>query len=155
MTDIITTRATRRDDLPAIAAILDGTGLFPSDLLPDMAAPFLTGAAPHLWLTALAGTDIVGFAYGEPERMTDGTFNLLAIAVDPGRQGIGVGQHIVAAFEQAARAAGGRVLLVETSSLPDYERTRAFYDQLGFDREAVIRSFYTNGEDKIVFWKQL
>ncbi len=47
------------------------------------------------------------------------------------------------------------MLLVETSSLPEYERTRSFYDQLGFDREAVIRAFYAKGEDKVVFWKHL
>ena len=73
----------------------------------------------------------------------------------PERQSRGIGQKLVAAVEQAATASGGRVLLVETSSLPEYERTRSFYNQLGFDREAIIREFYAAGEDKVVFWKQL
>jgi ribosomal protein S18 acetylase RimI-like enzyme len=144
-----------REDLPAVSAILDGTGLFPSDMLAAMAEPFLSGAQPHIWFVAQSGEDVLGFAYCEPERMTDGTYNLLAIAVDPARQSDGIGQKIVDAIETAARAMQARVLLVETSSLPEYDRTRSFYDQLGFDREAQIRSFYTDGEDKVIFWKQL
>lgn len=124
-------------------------------MLADMAEPGLSGVAPHIWLTACEGNDVLGFAYCEPERITDGTHNLLAIAVEPSRQGAGIGQIIVAAVENAVRESGGRLLLVETSSLPDFERTRGFYDQLGFAREAVIRQFYASGEDKIVFWKLL
>lgn len=144
-----------RDDLDAVSVILRQTGLFPAEMLANMAEAGLSGAAPHIWLTACGGKDILGFAYCEPERMTDGTYNLLAVAVEPSRQSAGIGQLIVAAVENAVRASGGRVLLVETSSLPDYERTREFYDQLGFTREAVIRHFYASGEDKIVFWKHL
>lgn len=144
-----------RNDLGAVSVILDGTGLFPSEMLSEMAEPYLSGTEPHIWLVVHEGPTVLGFAYCEPERMTDGTQNLLAIAVDPERQSGGIGQQLVAAVERAARALGGRVLLVETSSLPEYERTRSFYDQLGFDREAVIRDFYAAGEDKVVFWKQL
>ncbi len=155
MNNPITTRAMSRIDLRAVSSILDDTGLFPTEMLAEMAEPFLREAEPHIWLTACDGRDVLGFAYCEPERMTDGTYNLLAIAVAPDRQSEGVGQLIVAAVEQAARDLEGRVLLVETSSLPEYERTRAFYDKLGYDREAVIREFYAEGEDKIVFWKHL
>lgn len=144
-----------RDDLSAISSILDATGLFPSEMLADMAEPFLSGIAPRIWLIACEGDEVLGFAYCEPERMTDGTYNLLAIAVDPVRQSGGIGQFIVAAVETAVGDLGGRVLLVETSSLPEYERTRSFYDQLGFAREAVIREFYAKGEHKVVFWKKV
>ena len=144
-----------RDDLDAVSSILADTGLFPAEMLAEMAEPFLSGAEPQIWLTAYDGNDVLGFAYCEPERLTDGTYNLLAIAVDPARQGGGIGQSIVAAVEKAVRDLGGRLLLVETSSLPQYERTRSFYDQLAYDREAVIREFYAKGDDKIVFWKHL
>jgi ribosomal protein S18 acetylase RimI-like enzyme len=144
-----------RNDLSAVSSIVDNTGLFPSEMLADMAEPFLSETEPHIWLTACEVDDVLGFAYCEPERMTDGTYNLLAIAVDPERQSGGIGQLIVTAVEQAVCDLGARVLLVETSSLPEYERTRSFYDQLGYGREAVIREFYAEGEDKIVFWKHL
>ena len=144
-----------REDLARIEPILDATGLFPAELLSDMAEPYLRGSGPYIWLVADNGTELDGFAYCEPERITDGTFNLLAIAVNPERQGAGVGRALVAAVEQAVRDLYGRVLLVETSSLPEFERTRRFYDQLAFRREAVIRDFYSEGDDKVVFWKKL
>jgi GNAT superfamily N-acetyltransferase len=144
-----------RNDLSAVSSILDETELFPSEMLTEMAEPFLSEAEPDIWLTACECHRVLGFAYCEPERMTVGTYNLLAIAVDPDRQSDGIGQLIVTAVEQAVSDLGGRVLLVETSSLPKYERTRSFYRQLGYDREAVIREFYAEGEDKIVFWKHL
>jgi GNAT superfamily N-acetyltransferase len=151
----IETRAMTRSDLNAVSSILDGTGLFPSEMLAEMAEPYLSGAEPDIWLVAHNGPSLLGFAYCEPERMTDGTYNLLAIAVDPDQQSSGIGQQLVAAVEQAAKAIGGRILLVETSSLPEYKRTRLFYGQLSFDQEAIIREFYATGEDKVVFWKKL
>lgn len=155
MADNLHTRALSRADLPALATILDGTGLFPSELLPAMAEPFLDGSAAHLWLVVREGEAVLGFAYAEPERMTDDTHNLLAIAVLPVRQNGGVGKMLVRAVERRLAETGGRVLLVETSSLADYEGTRAFYDGLGFEREARIRDFYAEGEDKVVFRKKL
>lgn len=50
---------------------------------------------------------------------------------------------------------GGRMLLVETSGLPDFERTRRFYMKCGCEEEARIRDFYTTGDDKVVFRKVL
>lgn len=144
-----------RADLPAVSAILDSTGLFPSAMLADMAEPFLSAAADHLWLVICHHEDILGFAYCEPERLTDGTHNLLAIAVRPDRQRGGIGKNLVETIERHLAATGGRVLLVETSSLDDYEGTRAFYDTLGFRREASIGDFYADGDDKVVFWKRL
>jgi RimJ/RimL family protein N-acetyltransferase len=47
------------------------------------------------------------------------------------------------------------MLLVETSGLPDFERTRAFYLKCGYEEEAHIRDFYATGEDKVVFRKVL
>ncbi|MBY0420804.1 MAG: GNAT family N-acetyltransferase [Parvularculaceae bacterium] len=144
-----------RKDLDGVASVLDGTALFPSQMLPEMAEPYLIGGSPHVWLTAHEGMRVVGFAYCEPERMTEGAYNLLAIAVDPDRQGRRVGQGLVSIIEQHLRDRAGRILLVETSSLPEYERTRTFYDKLGFTREATIRDFYKKGESKVVFWKEL
>jgi ribosomal protein S18 acetylase RimI-like enzyme len=47
------------------------------------------------------------------------------------------------------------VLLVHTSGLPAFARTRAFYRRAGYAEEARIRAFYAAGEDEVVFWKAL
>jgi hypothetical protein len=50
---------------------------------------------------------------------------------------------------------GGRMLIVETSGSPDFERTRKFYIQCGYEEEARIRDFYATDDDKVVFRKVL
>ena len=148
-------RSTRAEDTPALKAVIDGTGLFPSDMLDEMLAGFLKGqGGDEVWLTDYdAGP--VALAYFAPERMTQGTWNLYLIAVHPDRQGQGRGTALLRHVEQVLTARGQRVLLVETSGLPAFERTRAFYRQSGYDEEARIRDFYQAGEDKIVFRKAL
>lgn len=155
MHESISIRGLGRADLPFVGAILDATGLFPSEMLAPMVEPYLSEEAPHRWLVACAGEQLLGFAYTEPERMTDGTFNLLAIAVDPALQGRGIGRALVEGLERRLRGRGGRILIVETSSLQDYAGARAFYGRQSFHQEARIRDFYAEGEDKILFWKHL
>ena len=46
-------------------------------------------------------------------------------------------------------------MLVETSALPAFARTRAFYRTNGYVEDARIREFYAPGEDKVVFCKAL
>jgi ribosomal protein S18 acetylase RimI-like enzyme len=77
------------------------------------------------------------------------------IAVRPDRQRQGRGAALLRHVEQALAARDGRLLLVETSGLASFERTRAFYRKCGYDEEARIRDFYKAGEDKVVFRKAL
>ena len=146
-------------DVPALRTVIDGTGLFPSELLDGMLASYLGGqGGDELWLTVDDGapdTTPVAVAYAAPERMTSGTWNLYLIAVHPGHQSRGIGARLVAHVETTLAARGGRVLLVETSGLPEFARTRAFYRANGYDEEARIREFYAAGEDKVVFRKAL
>lgn len=148
-------RALRRGDLDCIRPVLDGTGLFPSDMLDDMAEPFLSGQEPHIWLLAQAAGRTIGFAYCEPERMTEGTYNLLAIAIAPEHQRTGAGAALTRGVEDAVRRQDGRLLLVETSTDPDQDAARAFYAKGGFTEEGRIRDFYAPGQTKVIFWQQL
>lgn len=142
-------------DMPALKGVIDANGLFPPEMLDGMAAGFFSGeAGEEFWLTVDEGGP-VAVAYCAPERMTEGTWNLLLIAVHPGRQGGGRGAALLRRVEEASAARGGRLLLVETSGLPAFERTRRFYRKCGYDEEARIRGFYRPGEDKIVFRKAL
>lgn len=150
-----TVRAITRADLPALKAVIASTTLFPPEMLDEMTASFLDDAdTADRWLT-LDDDEPVAVAYLAPERLTAGTWNLHLIAVRADRQGRGHGARLLHRIESDLAAEGGRILIVETSGLPAYERTRAFYERCGYDREARIRDFYQDGEDKIVFWKSL
>ena len=87
--------------------------------------------------------------------MTSGTWNLYLIAIRADRQGQGRGALLLDHIERDLATRGERLLIVETSGLPSFERTRTFYERLGYAWEARIRDFDQAGEDKIVFWKSL
>ncbi len=148
-------RPVRADDLPSLREVIDLSGLFPGDLLDGMVAPFLASEATDgTWLTAeLDGP--VAVAYYVPEAMTVGTWNVLLIAVHPDVRSQGIGAALMAHIEGDLSRGGARVLLVETSGERTFERTRAFYLAIGYEREATIRDFYDAGQDKVVFSKAL
>lgn len=148
-------RPLRRADLEAAKAIIDGCGLFPAALLDGMVAGYLSDTeTADMWLVHDDGV-VAGIAYCAPERMTQGTWNLLLIAVEPGRQGSGIGTAIMRHVERDLTARGHHLLLVETSALPAFERTRRFYCGMGYAEEARLRDYYQVGEDKVVFRKAL
>lgn len=145
-----------KEDLPYLKKVIDTSGLFPSEMLDDMVASYFTDPnTEEIWLTKRQNGKAISIAYCAPERLTDGTYNLYLIAVRRDLQGMGIGKEMMTHIEQMLAAKGNRVLLVETSGLPDFEATRKFYDKCGYQREALIRDFYREGEDKVVFWKKL
>ncbi len=148
-------RPVQRQDLSQIKHIADATELFPPDMLDDMIAGYLDGSKPDIWFIYSLEGKAISFGFCEPERMTEGTWNLLAIGVDPEHQGKGIGADMMTYLENRLASAGERILLVETMGVPAFERTRAFYRKQGYVEEARIREFYEAGADKVVFWKQL
>lgn len=155
MTITTSIRPTVAADVTAIGRIAEATGLFPADMLPDMIGGYLDGSKQDIWLTAVARDMPIGFVFCEPERLTNGTWNMLAIGVLPDLQSKGAGALMVAHLENHLRSEGDRVVLVETLGTPEYERTRAFYLRHGYVEEARIREFYDVGGDKVVYWKHL
>ncbi|PSB49737.1 GNAT family N-acetyltransferase [Cyanosarcina cf. burmensis CCALA 770] len=147
------------DDTTALIALANATGLFESNQLEELSAMLSdyfggNSDSDRFWIVD-DDNGPVGVAYCEMERMTDGTWNLQLIAIRPDCQGQGRGTTLLHHVEQMLTANGGRVLLVETSGLPDFERTRMFYRKCGYGEEARIRDFYKTGDDKIVYRKAL
>jgi ribosomal protein S18 acetylase RimI-like enzyme len=98
---------------------------------------------------------LVGFAcYGQTP-CTVGTWDLYWVAVDPAFQRQGTGRALMQACERAIQRRGGRLVVVETSSLPAYGPTREFYRKLGYREAARIADFYAPGDDLVVYVKYL
>lgn len=149
-------RAVRQSDLEALNTVIETSGLFPPELLNGMISGFFSNTETQdIWLTKLIHEKPVAIAYCAPERLTEGTYNLYLIAVHRDHQGTGIGGEIMTYIEQLLQSQGQRILLVETSGSPEFELTRRFYDKCNYNREAVIRDFYREGEDKVVFRKKL
>ncbi len=152
-------RPAKPNDKKALIAIAEAIDLFnPEELeqLGGMLTEYFDSnlGGDQFWIV-YDDIDPVGVAYYAPEQYADGTWNLYFIAVHPDHQGKGYGTELLQYVEQTLKARGERILLVETSGLPDFSRTRAFYHKHGYDEEARIREFYKAGDDKIIFRKAL
>jgi ribosomal protein S18 acetylase RimI-like enzyme len=77
------------------------------------------------------------------------------IAVSPHLQARGIGTVLLRHAEEDIRRRQGRLFLIETSSLPHYDLTRRFYLKHGYEQGAVLRDFYADGDDMVVFRKRL
>jgi ribosomal protein S18 acetylase RimI-like enzyme len=109
----------------------------------------------YRFVVAEEAGEVAGYACFGAAPMTKGTFDLYWIAVDPARQGRGIGRALLRASEEAVRAEGGRMLLVETAGKAAYAATRAVYAACGYREVARVPDFYEDGDDKIVYARRL
>jgi len=92
--------------------------------------------------------------YG-PTPMTQGNFDLYWIVVDPNLQGKGIGSKLLGFLEDVVRGKGGRMILADTSTIPQYEKTQKFYLWNGFQEVARVADYYYPGNDRITFCKRI
>jgi GNAT superfamily N-acetyltransferase len=153
-------RPVRPTDTPDLLAMTAATNVFKPmevDTLKEVLDDYYAEAAAagaRCFVLEQHG-EVVGFEYHAPEAMTEGTWTLWWIVVKPHTQGRGLGARLLKHAEDDARGHGGRVLFIETSSLPQYEPTRRFYLKYAYEQEARLRDFYAAGDDKIIFRKAL
>ena len=57
--------------------------------------------------------------------------------------------------EIAAKSENARLLVLETSSLPTYEATRRFYVKNSYEQAAIVKDYYADGHDMVIFSKRL
>jgi ribosomal protein S18 acetylase RimI-like enzyme len=121
------------------------------------AAPDAKGAQGDYLLHVLEDDEsrVAGYECHGPTPLTEGTYDLYWIAVDPACQGSGYGRALLAFAEADVRARGGRLLLIETSSQESYAATIRFYERGGYPLMARIKNFYRPGDDKLIFGKEL
>jgi len=98
---------------------------------------------------------VVGYMSYGPTPLTEGAYDLYWMAVARGEQGRGFGRKLVSWLEKTVREAAGRMILIETSSQPKYEKTRRFYTGLDYKEVSRIPDFYRKGDDRITYVKYL
>ncbi len=97
----------------------------------------------------------VGFLCFGPTPLTSGTYDLYWIGIQPSVGGKGVGKRLVKSMEKRIRAKHGRLILIETSSAPIYQKACRFYLKQGYDLQEKIPDFYHAGEDRYTFLKRI
>lgn len=152
-------RNVHADDTVALVEMARATAVFKPleiDTLHELLGDYHAGECDgHRAVSLLTDGTPVGFAYFAPTPMTEGTWHLYWIVVDPRVQSKGLGGKLLRHVEEAIAKAGGRLLLIETSALPSYDRTRQFYLKHGYDQEATVRDFYADGDHQVIFRKRL
>jgi len=159
-----------RRDRPRLAELLEATGAFNADevqvalSLLDLSSgrsdssgrdPLTPGDYEFLGAFEEESSRLMGYVCFGATPATDGTYDLYWLAVDPAAQGRGVGTALVRAVEEKLLDRGARLLVVETSSRPDYEGTRRFYARSGYSEAARVRDFYAPADDRIVLTTRL
>jgi ribosomal protein S18 acetylase RimI-like enzyme len=150
-------RKTSAHDTDALMAIVESSGQFDTDGLAHVKTTlleYLEGQSNGLWLTADDG-EPVGVAYCVPEPVTSGTWNLLMLWTRRDRSNQGHGSALVEYLQVQLAYQAARLLIVETSGLPEYEAARHFYDKCGFSQEARVKNFFAHGDDKLIYTKNL
>lgn len=153
-------RNLKATDVPDLVRILESTGAFSDDevgVAVELLGIVLNDHAQQDYEVAVAEVEgrVAGYVLFGPVPLTQGNFDLYWIAVDPEIQGHGVGRKLMLHVEEQARARGGRLVCLETSSQGGYERTRRFYEQAGYVEESRIRDFYKPGDDRLTYVKRL
>ncbi len=87
--------------------------------------------------------------------LTDWTYDLYWIAVDPNIHGKGLGSKLVKHMEEDLLKCGGKIILIETSGKPEYENERKFYTKNGYEVQTIIKDFYRSGDDLFIYCKYL
>jgi ribosomal protein S18 acetylase RimI-like enzyme len=150
-------RHTIATDTEALMAIVESSGQFDTDGLVHVKATlleYLNGQSNALWLTADEG-EAVGVAYCAPEPVTNGTWNLLMLWIRRDKSHAGHGTALVERVEKELMQREARLLIVETSGLPEFAAARNFYDKCGFSQEACVKNFFAHGDDKLIYTKSL
>lgn len=149
-------RAVIKDDIDGLKKVVDSSALFPSEYLDEMISDYFNNPErQEIWFTYLDNDKQVAIGYCVPEKLTDGTYNLLAIGVSRDSQRRGIASQMMTHIEKQLKQKDGRLLLVETSSDDTQLGARNFYKKIGYTQAAIIKDFWKDGEDKIVFWKKL
>ncbi|MCJ7520725.1 MAG: GNAT family N-acetyltransferase [Dehalococcoidia bacterium] len=106
-------------------------------------------------LIAEVNSSVVGYICYGPTPLTEGTWDLYWAAVAREEQGKGIGKALLIQAENDIKKQGGRLAIIETSSKPEYEKTRQFHHSNGYQIVGRIADFYAPGDDKLIFSKRL
>ena len=149
-----------QDDKPEVMRLLRALPEFePSEVTvaEEVIDSYLNNPSDSGYNIQVAEVDsgVAGYICYGPVPLTEGTWDIYWIAVSAKEQGQGIGRALMAFVEDEIKRARGRLIIVETSSKPGYEKTRRFYLSQSYRVVGRILDFYAPGDDKLILRKQL
>lgn len=149
-----------QSDLDYISKLVREAGVFNEEeirVARELAEDSLNGhdlTYKFLFFRDESGEPMAYTCYGEIP-LTEKRFDLYWIVVSPKVQGQGVGKKIMEATEERIAALDGKHIYAETSSTDHYIPARKLYLKHGFIEACVVKDFYRNGDDKVLYQKHV
>ncbi len=140
-----------------LKAIIQGVGIFTPaevDCAMEVIGYALTSGSGYTAYAAVQGDYILGYICYGATPITDRVFDMYWLVVDQVCQGQGIGRRLMEFMESELRLEA-RMIMIETSSRPPYERARRLYKSMGYQLAAQIPDFYACGDDKLIFCKRI
>jgi GNAT superfamily N-acetyltransferase len=151
----------KESDIKSIHDIVESTKFFYDHEI-EIAVELVTetlnlGEEATGYYFVFAEADGVTAAYScfGPISMSKTSFDLYWIATHNNFRGKGIGKKLLEETYKQATAMGCKIIIAETSGLPHYAPTRAFYDTTEFTLEARLKDFYDMGDDKLFYTKRI
>jgi ribosomal protein S18 acetylase RimI-like enzyme len=147
-------------DRPRIRAILLESNLFkPSDAdcVDEMFGVALARPDPdnYRFLSAWLDGQMTGFACYGWESLTHGTWDLFWVCTLPAMRRRGVGSALLREAVRVATQEAGRLMVIYTSSTPNYSAARSLYERHQFVRTAIVPGYYGRGDDLYIYTRDL
>ncbi|MBC8044511.1 MAG: GNAT family N-acetyltransferase [Rhizobacter sp.] len=142
-----------------IRTILQATNFFRDDEI-DVAIELLDANLNRtddyqVYVAAGEAGKVLGYVCFGKIPITQSSFDLYWIAVDPNAQKGGIGKQLFEFTCNEVSQQGGKLIVIETASQPKYIPTQRFYERIGCTLEARLKNFYSIGDDKLIYTKHL
>ncbi len=149
-----------RLDIEPVGKMVTDTGVFSAEEV-DCAKELVAEASErgedgsgYRFVFLEQGGEMLGYACFGRVPLTEGSFDLYWLVVDPRYHRQGVAAELLSAVEAETERLGGRSIYVETSSTAVYAPARAFYMNQGYEEVSRLKDFYRPGDDRITFLKR-
>lgn len=151
----------KREDIFAIRSIVSSTEKFRTDEI-EVAVELIEERlkkgekSGYYFLFAEKDSgEVIGYTCFGPIACTIASYDLFWIAVKKEYQGRNIGGELLKRTEELIKKNGGKRIYIETSSREDYLPTRNFYLKNGYVIETILKDFYDENDDKVIFLKRL
>lgn len=149
------------DDVAAVRDLVERTAYFNEEevgIAAELVEERLTKGVDSGYEFVFADDEaglLLGYACVGKIPCTTNRFDLYWIAVEPEKQGRGLGRELLRAAEERIVALGGARVYVDTSTKPQYAATRSFYERCGYELDAALEGFYGPGDGKAIYRRVL